>query len=116
MRRIGEPLWIMNAKKESKSVKLQDVRKAMKETTGTPSYCVKQLYVIAESCASLRAILPPKKDGLARVKDICTWGKVGESRIWNGIIKGCPTQREIIIKCSVDMCLRYFVKLAKGEI
>ncbi len=115
MRCIGESLKVMKNEK-AKAVKLTDVRKAMKETTGTPSYCVKQLYAIAETCSELRAVLPAKKEGLALVKSICEWGNVGGTRLWKGVVKGCPTMKEVTIKCSVDMCLRYFVKLAKGEI
>lgn len=114
MRCIGESLECMEHVK-TKLVRLTDVRKAMKETTGTPSYCIKQLYAVAETCSELRAVLPAKKDGLALVKSICEWGNVGGKRLWKGVVKGCPTQKEVTIKCSVDMCLRYFVKLAKGE-
>lgn len=96
--------------------KLNDIRKAMRKTTGTPSYCVKQLYVISETCKELKIILPAKKDGLAQVKNICEFGNVGGIRVWKGTVKGCETTREITIKCSVDLVLRYFLKKMKGEI
>lgn len=105
-----------NSSKQSNRVSLAAVRKSMKETTGTPSYCVKQLCIIAETCAELRAILPPKKEALTHVKAICDFGKVGSKKTWSGTVKGCVTVKEYAVKCSVDMCLRYFVKLANGEL
>lgn len=106
-----------NSNKQSNRVSLAAVRKSMKETTGSPFYCVRQLYAVAETCAELRAILPPKKVALKEhVTAICDFGKVGSKKTWSGTVKGCPTVKEYTVKCSVDMCLRYFVKLANGEL
>lgn len=93
------------------------IHKALK-LEGNPCYCVKQLYALAEMYPEeLRAILPPKKIALSEhVKAICDFGKVGSKKTWSGTVKGCPTVKEYTVKCSVDMCLRYFVKLANKNL
>lgn len=51
-------------------VSLAAVRKSMKETTGKPFYCVKQLYAVAETCAVLRA-----NNACKRCRQAVAWSK-----------------------------------------
>lgn len=93
-----------------KNLTLKSIRNAFKNQTGTVNYCINCVYVAADNCAELKAILPKtKKEAQAQATEIYNFGKCGEEKTINRVVKGCKTQITYTIKPSTDMVLRYFV-------
>jgi hypothetical protein len=97
------------------NVTLQDVRKEFKAQSGSINYCLGCIYAAIEQgghdAKALRVIMPKtKKQAYEHAAEIATFGKVGEIKTINKVVKGCKTEISYKIKPSVDMVLRYFVK------
>lgn len=102
-----------------KEIKLQDLRKEMKNVKGTYYLCVNTLFAYAEHCPQLKKILPPSKNKAKTVEhesECKVFVKYGETltRKVSKNVDGVRCTTEITyIKNSIalDECLRYFLKV-----
>lgn len=107
-----------------KQVSIKSVRNEFKNQTGSINYCLKVIYAAIDEAKendrqveALKKVMPKdKKTAYTFAEKIATFGKVGEKYTVTREIKAQKTTYEIIRKPSVDMILKYFTKLANGEI
>jgi len=88
--------------KNSKTFKLANIRKEIKEQKGTVSQCIKFVCSITDDCKELRKLAPAKRDFLPLAGRIYTEMGVGETVT----TKRCSYIRQ----CSVDLVLRWLVR------
>ena len=107
-----------------KQVTLKSVRNEFKNQTGSLNYCMKVIYAAIEQAQeddkqanTLKKIMPASKaQAYEYAQKIAEFGKVGEKYTVTRETKAQKTTYEITRKPSVDMILKYFTKLANGEI
>ena len=107
-----------------KQVTLKSVRKEFKNQTGSINYCLKVIYAAIDEAKendrqaeNLKKIMPASKNkAYEYAKKIAEFGKIGEKYTVTRETKAQKTTYEITRKPSVDMILKYFTKLANGEI
>lgn len=107
---------IIMATNKKSEINLANVRSEFKELKGTPSFCVKQVYAAIDSMPYVKKMMPAKADALSATKQMCEVMGVGTQKTIKRTIKGCDTTIQYTVKCSVDMVLRFFLKVYKGEI
>jgi hypothetical protein len=107
-----------------KQVSLKSVRNEFKSQTGSLNYCIKIIYAAIEQAkeddkqaSTLKKIMPSSKvKAYEYAQKIAEFGKVGTTYEVTRYIKEQKTTYTITRKPSVDMILKYFTKLANGEI
>lgn len=100
------------------NISLKLVRNEFKNQSGSINYCLGCIYTAieqgGENAKALKAILPKtKKQAYEHAAEIAAFGKVGQIKTINKVVKGCKTEISYKIKPSVDMVLRYFVAKQK---
>lgn len=100
-------------------IKLQDLRKEIKNVKGTYFTCVNQLYAYTEFCPQLKKILPQSKNKAKTeeheiaCKEFVKFGETLTRKV-SKIVDGvrCTTEVTYIKNnITLDECLRYFLNV-----
>lgn len=110
--------------KKTKKVTLNNVRNEFKNQSGTLSFCLKAIYSAIENAKendqqaeNLKKIMPKaKSEAYSHCEQIVKYAKIGEQKTVKRTVKACETTYVITIKPTVDVVLRYFTKVANGEL
>lgn len=110
--------------KTTKKVTLNNVRNEFKNQSGTLSFCLKAIYSAIDNAKendqqaeNLKKIMPKSKaEAYNHCEKIAKFAKIGEQKTVNRTVKSCETTYTITVKPTVDAVLRYFTKLANGEL
>ena len=110
--------------KTAKKVTLNNVRNEFKNQSGTLSFCLKTIYAAIEQAKeddqqaeNLKKIMPKSKvEAYNHCEKIAAFAKIGEQKTVKRTVKACETTYTITIKPTVDAVLRYFTKVANGEL
>lgn len=106
-----------------KTIKLQDLRKEMKNVKGTFFTCVNQLYAHTEFCPQLKKILPPSKNKAKTeeheiaCKNFVKFGEIITRKITKTVDGVKCTSEVTYVKNTItlDECLRYFLNIYNQE-
>lgn len=106
-----------------KTIKLQDLRKEMKNVKGTFFLCVNTLFAYAEICPQLKKILPASKNKAKTeeheqaCKDFVKFGETLTRKVTRNIDGIRCTTEITYIKNNItlDECLRYFLQVYNNK-
>lgn len=110
--------------KATKKVTLNNVRSEFKNQSGTLSFCLKAIYAAIDNARendaqaeNLKKIMPKSKsEAYNHCERIVKFSKIGEQKTVKRTVKQCETTYTITVKPTVDAVLRYFTKVANGEL
>ena len=105
------------------TVKLQDLRKEMKNVKGTFFLCVNTLFAYAEHCPQLKKILPPSKNKAKTeehedaCKDFVKYGQTLTRKVTKSVdgVKCSTDVTYIKNTITLDECLRYFLSIYNNQ-